>query len=357
MTNNHIWTIIMAGGIGSRLWPMAGTDNPKQFIDVLGTGKTMLQSTFERYAQLCTPDHIVIVTGEAYADRVRQQLPGLQPYQVLGEPLRRGTAPCIAYGASVIRQMDPDAVVVVTPSDHAIFGNDSFLADIRQAIRTVQEHDWIITLGAQPTRPDTSYGYIQRRDRVDGTDNLYRVITFTEKPPIEMARQFIASGEFFWNAGIFVWRMDVLEKAFADYLPRVAEAMLDLGPNATKPHLDEVYAQGESVSVDFGIMEKANNVYVMAASFGWSDVETWGTLYDASPHDANGNTLIGGNIFTYDTHNTVVNVPTGRTVVVEGLDGFVVCSTADTLLICRRSSEEKLFKFSTDVEMQKILKH
>ena len=257
--NKHLWCVIMAGGLGSRFWPVSRTDNPKQFIDVTGVGRSMLQLTFERYAQICPQQNIVIVTGKQYVGRVREQLPDLLPYQILAEPLRRNTAPCIAYAAAVISQIDPEATLIVSPSDHAIFHRDKFKADMMQAVKTVAEHDWIITLGAQPTRPDTSYGYIQfdEKPSLPGAANLHRVVTFTEKPPVEMARQFIASGEFFWNAGIFVWRLPVLRKAYEQHLPAIAESFFNLTADTDRPTLERVYSQSEAVSVDNGIMEKA----------------------------------------------------------------------------------------------------
>ena len=356
---NHLWCIIMAGGIGSRFWPISNVDNPKQFIDVTAVGKTMLQLTFRRFEQLCTREHIVIVTGEQYVERVREQLPDLLPYQVLGEPLRRNTAPCVAYAAAVIATMDPEATIIVSPSDHAIFKEKSFLRDMLQAVRTVQQHDWIITLGAQPVRPDTSYGYIQFHERssVEGADNLHPVVTFTEKPPVEMARQMIASGEFFWNAGIFVWRLTTLQEAYRRHLPAIAESFFSLSADTEAARLERVYSTCEAVSVDHGIMEKADNVYVLSASFGWSDVETWDSLYDVSPRDSKGNAVLSGKVFTYDTHNCIVIMPDdqGKTVVLEGLDGYIVVASKETLMVCRRSSEEQIFKFSSDVELNKLI--
>lgn len=357
--NKHIWTIIMAGGIGSRFWPISRTDNPKQFIDVTGVGQSMLQLTFERFEKICPRQNIIVVTGEKYVDRVREQLPGLMPYQVLAEPLRRNTAPCIAYAAAVIGQINPEATLIVTPSDHAIFQQEKFEANMMQAVATVQEHDWIITLGAQPVRPDTSYGYIQFRDEPSLPEaiNLHKVITFTEKPPVEMARQFIASGEFFWNAGIFVWTLPVLRKAYKTYLPNMADSFFDLGIDIPHEELERVYSQCESISVDNGIMEKADNVHVLAASFGWSDVETWDTLYEASLHDAQGNALLCGNVFTYDTRNTLVVMPDDqtKTIILEGLDGYIVAASDDTLMVCRRENEEKVFRFASDVELKKLI--
>jgi mannose-1-phosphate guanylyltransferase len=355
----HLWCIIMAGGIGSRFWPVSRTDNPKQFIDVTGVGQSMLQLTFHRFEKLCPRQNIVIVTGEQYADRVREQIPSLLPYQVLAEPLRRNTAPCVAYAASVIGQIDPDATLIVSPSDHAIFHEEKFLADLRQAVQTVAMNDWIITLGAHPVRPDTSYGYIQFRDEpsLPLAHNLHKVVTFTEKPPVEMARQFIASGEFFWNAGIFVWQLPVLRKAYQTFLPQIADAFFNLGLGTPWEELEQVYSQCEAISVDNGIMEKADNVHVLAASFGWSDVETWESLYDVFRHDANGNTVLGGNVFTYDTRNCLVVMPNeeDKTVVLEGLDGYIVAASSDTLMVCRRKNEEQIVKFASDVELKKLI--
>ena len=349
----------MAGGLGSRFWPVSDVDSPKQFLDVMGTGQTMLQSTFARYAEICPKENIVVVTGEQYADQVREQLPGLQDYQVLSEPLRRNTAPCVAYAAAVIAERDPEATLIVTPSDHAVFRQECFVADLKQAVETVQRHPWIVILGAQPVRPDTSYGYIQFRDNpsVPEAKDLHPVVTFTEKPPVEMARQFIASGEFFWNAGIFVWTLPVLRQAYEDHLPAIAESFLHPPINTLRSHLEEVYSQCEAISVDHGIMEKAGNVHVLAASFGWSDVETWDSLYDVSSHDHNGNAILSGNVFTYDTHNTLVIMPndSAKTVVLEGLDGYVVAASSDTLMVCRRQSGEQVFRFSSDVELKKLI--
>lgn len=356
---SHLWCIIMAGGLGSRFWPVSSVDCPKQFIDVIGVGRSMLQLTFERFERLCPRDHIVIVTGEQYVERVREQVPGLQPWQVLGEPLRRNTAPCIAYAASVIAHLDPEATLIVSPSDHAVFRQERFVNDLQQAVKTVQEHEWIITLGAQPVKPDTSYGYIQFREQpsLPEAHNLHKVITFTEKPPVEMARQFIASGEFFWNAGILVWTLPVLRKAYEQFLPAIAASFFDLTASTDHSTLEQVYSLCEAISVDNGIMEKAGNVHVLAASFGWSDVETWDSLYGVFHHDKDDNAVVNGEMLAYDTRNCVVIIPEGKTAVLEGLDGYIVAATDDTLMICRRKNEELVFKFASDVELKKLIEN
>ena len=350
----------MAGGLGSRFWPISTEDTPKQLIDVMGNGQSMLQTTFDRFTQICMHDHIVVVTGEQYYDKVREQLPNLEPWQVLAEPMRRNTAPCIAYAAAIVRERDAEATVIVSPSDHAIFRQDLFVADLKQAVAAAAHNDWIITLGVQPTHPDTSYGYIQFRETpsMPDCDNLHPVVTFTEKPPVEIARQMIASGEFFWNTGLLVWRLPVLLDAYRHYLPDVADLFFRLGSRSHPDDVEYVYSQSEAVSIDHGIMEKADNVHVLAASFGWSDVETWNTLYDASRHDANGNAILGNdNIFFYNTHNCVIAMPneSGKSIVVEGLDGYIVAADSNTLMICRRSSEDLVFKFASDVELKKLI--
>lgn len=354
MNQNDNYCIIMAGGLGSRFWPMSRLDNPKQFLDLLGTGETMIQSTFHRMEQVCPRDNIIIVTSGTMAGKIHRQIPGLKDYQVLSEPNRRNTAPCIAYAASVINQMNPEANIVVTPSDHAIFGNEKYIANISDALQMVNDHDWIITMGAHPTSPNTKYGYIQFSDEesVENHKDLHPVITFTEKPPLDMASQFIASGEFLWNAGIFVWRMPVLLEAYRRYLPSVAESFFKLTPQTKQADLENIYSSCESVSVDFGIMEKAENVHVMEAAFGWSDVETWEALYDTCPKDPHGNVLASGNIFTYDVKNTIIHMPKNKNVVVQGLDGYVITGNADTIMICRRDQTHRTLKFASDLEIE-----
>ncbi len=351
--NKNTYCIIMAGGYGSRFWPICKDDSPKQFIDILGTGQSMLQTTFERFACVCPRENIIIVTNRGYVERVREQIAGLLPYQVLGEPTRRNTAPCVAYAASVIRTMNPEANVIVTPSDHAIFGMEHFIHDMELALQVTETHDRIVTVGVRPTNPNVKYGYIQfSEESADSrATNLHKVITFTEKPPLEMARQFIATGEFFWNAGIFVWRLPTLQKAYEDFLPNIAASYFGLTASTSQAELDNLYALSEAISVDFGIMEHAENVYVMEASFGWSDVESWDSLYGIARHDENSNGVIMGRSLLYDVKNTVVHVPSNRTVVLQGLDGYIVAANEDTILVCRRDNEDCIVKYITDVEL------
>ncbi len=345
----------MAGGSGSRFWPLSKSDFPKQFIDIMGCGETMIQSTFRRCEQLCPRQNIIIVTSESSALHVRQQIPDLLDYQVLCEPMRRNTAPCIAYAAAVICQHNPNATVLVTPSDHAVFGQDKYIADMRSAIEIATQHDWIVTIGAQPTSPNAKYGYIQFSEDASLDDNsqLRKVITFTEKPPIEVARQFIASGEFYWNVGIFVWKMSILKQVYAKYLPGIAETFFTLSSGTSPEELESIYAVCDSISVDRGIMERADNVHVLGASFGWSDVESWAALYHTCERDNNNNVITSGNVFTYDVYNSVIHIPQDKTIVLQGLDGYIVTGSDDTIMVCRRDQENRLVKFSSDVEIQK----
>lgn len=354
MENNHRYCIIMAGGLGNHFWPMSRYDKPKQFIDLMGTGESMLQATYSRMQQICPKDNIIIVTSGSMAERVSMQIMGLKPYQLLCEPARRNTAPCIAYAASIIYERDPHASVVVVPSDHAIFGDKNYLGDLNKAFELVERHNWIITMGARPTSPNTKYGYIQfdERRKADADAALYPVVTFTEKPPVEMATQFIASGEFFWNAGIFVWSLSVLMEAYRQYLPAVAELFFELKENSTVEQLENVYASCESVSVDTGIMERADNVHVMEASFGWSDVETWEALYDTCSKDEKNNVVVSGNVFAYDTENCIVHMPQNKTIVLQGLDGYVVAGNTNYIFVCKRDQVHRAVKFASDVELR-----
>lgn len=347
----------MAGGFGSRFWPICQTNNPKQFIDILGTGESMLQATFRRFEKICPRENIIIVTNSLHASRVHEQIPGLQPYQVLSEPYRRNTAPCIAYAAAVISRRDPDANIIVTPSDHAVFDEVRFSQNIQQALSITAEHDYIITIGIRPTDPKTKYGYIQFCESPVRPDvpNLHKVVTFTEKPPIEMARQFISTGEFFWNAGIFVWNMQTLQKAYRTHLPDISRRIFSLKADSSPDVVERVYSLCDTISVDFGIMEHSENVYVLEASFPWSDVETWDLLFNTYPHDDNGNSIISGTVFSYDMKNSVVLAPSGKTFVLQGLDGYIVAANDNTTLVCRRDQEDRIVKFASDVELNQML--
>lgn len=356
--NPNNFCIIMAGGFGSRFWPMCSVNKPKQFIDLLGKGQSMIQDTFRRFESVCPRENIIIVTTKAHESTVRKQIPDLLDYQVLCEPFRRNTAPCIAYAASVINEINPNANVVVTPSDHAIFGEGDFNRNITDAIKMVDGHDWIVTLGARPINPNIKYGYIQFREgSLAGCGSkIHKVVTFVEKPPLEMACQFIDSGEFLWNAGIFVWRLPVLMEAFRKHLPQIADSFFGLNTDTPQKTLKDVYTQAPSISVDYGIIEKAANVYVMEAEFGWSDVETWESFYMARPKDESGNVIASGQVLSYDSHNCMVHLNPDKYAVIQGLDDYIVAAGPDTLLICRRDQEDQLMKFNSDIEMMKSKK-
>ncbi len=299
----------MAGGVGSRFWPLSRTSQPKQFIDILGTGETLIQQTFRRFKTICPKENIYIVTSDIYKEIVKSQIPELTDEQIICEPSRRNTAPCIAYANYKIQKVNPNANIVVSPSDHIILREDIFVEVINNALEESSKNDCLITLGIQPSRPDTGYGYIQFNDKnsSDTGRKIKKVKTFTEKPVLEMAKSFIESGDFLWNAGIFVWSLKSIMKAFEQYLPDVdsifKEGIHYYNSNREEDFIKNAYTICKNISIDYGVMEKANNVYVLAADFGWSDLGTWGSLYENRNKDANGNSIVGKNIMAYDTKN------------------------------------------------------
>lgn len=359
--NPNNFCIIMAGGFGSRFWPICSFSQPKQFIDLLGTGVSMIQETFRRFEAICPRENIIIVTLADHEDMVREQIPDLLDYQVLCEPFRRNTAPCVAYAAAIIYSINPNANIVVTPSDHAIFGEEAFANNILDAIRMADRYDRIVTIGVSPTTPDVKYGYIQFRQTNESLEGacsgvkIHKVITFMEKPPLEMAVQFIRSGEFLWNAGIFVWRLPVLMEAFHHYLPSIADSFFNLSIDTDSERLKKVYELADTISVDNGIIEKAENVYVMEAQFGWSDVETWNSLHLATEKDSAGNAVTSGHVVTYESHNCVVHLPADKYAIIHGLDDYIVAQGPDVLLICPRDQEEQLIKYGSDIELARRL--
>jgi len=349
----------MAGGVGSRFWPLSRSTRPKQFLDILGTGRTLIQQTYDRYSSFIPKENFLVVTSVSYKDLVLKQLPQLEENQVLLEPLRRNTAPCIAYAAYKIKIKNPDAKLVVAPSDHLILKEEEFVRQIKNGLEFVEDRDALLTLGIKPGRPETGYGYIQVKNKVKfkQLNNLHKVKTFTEKPDSEMAQIFVDSGEFFWNSGIFIWSLPSIIAAFDTHLPGISSLFangIKLYNTEDEVHfINKTYSECQGISVDYGIMEKAENVYVLTADFGWSDLGTWSSLYDNKDKDLNGNVLSGENVLTYDTSNCIVDVNNEKVAVLHGLDGYIVAESNDTLMICRKEDEQQIKQFVTDVRIQK----
>lgn len=349
----------MAGGVGTRFWPMSKVSRPKQFIDVLGIGKTLIRMTFERFEKICPVSQIYVVTNDIYKAQVLEQLPELKESQVLCETARRNTAPAVAYANYRIREENPDAIVIVAPSDHIILKEDEFVKDINIAVKAAAKNDWLLTLGIKPSRPDTGYGYIQFLDEKVYKEEplLKKVKTFTEKPNLEIAMSFVASGDFLWNSGIFIWPLKSIMDAFDKYLPDISN-LFEAGKNkyntaAEEKFIQDTYTVCKNISIDYGIMEKAENVYVLSVDFGWSDLGTWGSLYTIRDKDNNENAVVGNNVMLYDTQNCIVNVPKGKLVVLQGLDDYIVVEEDNTLLVCRKGDEQQIRQFVNDVKIEK----
>jgi mannose-1-phosphate guanylyltransferase len=343
----NVYCVIMAGGVGSRFWPESRGARPKQFLDILGVGKSFLRQTYERFVPLVPPENIIVVTGEEYRNLVAEQIPEISPSQILGEPLGRNTAPCIAYAAFSIRASDPDSVMIVTPADHLITGEEEFRRAINESVDFAATNDVLMTIGIQPTRPDTGYGYIQVEERCEG---ICKVRTFTEKSNAELAKIFVDSGEFFWNSGIFIWRTGAILNALSEHLGEVYElfaaAQDDFGTPRQGASVGRIYSETRNVSIDFGVLEHAHNVHVRCSNFGWSDVGTWNSLYENSPRDGHGNVAMG-EVRLNDVSGSLVRVPAGKLAVVEGLNDYIVVDTPDALLIWPRSGEQRIKQIVT----------
>lgn len=348
--NNHL--VIMAGGVGSRFWPMSTAEKPKQFIDVLGCGKTLLQLTVERFGDLVAPDNIWVVTNERYSDIVAEQLPDMPRQNILREPCRRNTAPCIAYVSWRIKSKDPKANIVVTPSDHIVINVQEFQRVIRQCMLFTADSDAIVTLGMKPNRPETGYGYIQADLSSSSLRNkeLFRVDSFREKPDLKTAQQYIQKSNYFWNAGIFIWNVSTIVNAFRVYQPKMAKIFESLmpifGTEDEQQIINEKFPQCENISVDYAIMEKADEIFVCPADFGWSDLGTWGSLQQQTARDLYGNAVIGNNVSLFDTRGCIIHTTQEKKVVIQGLDGYIVAEQNDTLLICKLSEEQRIKQFS-----------
>jgi mannose-1-phosphate guanylyltransferase len=348
--NKNLYVVLMAGGVGVRFWPYSRNSKPKQFLDVLGTGKTLLQSTFDRFAPLCPLENIFVVTHEEHADLVREQLPALSEQQVLAEPMRKNTAACIAYATYRIANINTDAVIVVSPADHLILREIEFQEVIRKAADQAKSQNKLITLGITPTRPETGYGYIQYH-----TEKSFakKVKTFTEKPELSLAKKFLESGDFVWNSGIFIWGVQAILKEMQEYLPEMAEVFDEirnkLGTPEEKEAIRTAYPQCKSISIDYGIMEKAKNVYVCLGNFTWSDLGSWGSIHEISSKDENNN-VVSANALTYETRNCIVKGSADKLIVVQGLNGYLIGEFGNVVIVCEKDKEEQFRRFVNDVK-------
>lgn len=354
MERENNYCVIMAGGIGSRFWPMSRTSFPKQFIDILGTGQTLIQQTFERLQKLAPKENIFIVTNALYKDLCLEQL-DIKEDRILCEPSRRNTAPCIAYANYRIAEENKEANIIVAPADHLILKELKFVEVMEKALDFTANNDALLTLGIKPSRPDTGYGYIQFDESSEG--EIKKVKTFTEKPNLELAKQFLESGDFSWNSGMFIWSLKSINKAFRELLPDIdslfQEHVDQLNTPNEKEALEKIYSVSKSVSIDYGIMEKASNVHVISADIGWSDLGTWGSIYTHLKHDENKNALVGKNIMMYDSEGCIVSVPNEKLVVLQGLKDYIVVESNDTLLVCKKEEEQKIKEFVTDIKLNK----
>lgn len=352
---NHNYVIIMAGGIGSRIWPFSRNNFPKQFHDLLGTGNSLLQHTIDRFKDFCPLENIYIVTNEAFKDIVYEQIPEIQENQILLEPEGRNTAPCIAYASYKIHKKDPNALIVVSPSDHLILKDQLFKERLNIAIDHVSKHDDILTLGITPNRPNTGYGYINFEH---APSQVLRVKQFTEKPDLETAKKFVEAGTYVWNAGIFIWKSKVIVDAFKKYLPEL-DTIFQQGndlyfTDKEQDFINSIYSQCPSISIDYGIMEKAENVFVVLSDIGWSDLGTWGSLYEVQEKDNHGN-VVEGNVKLYDCADNLIKMPKDKLVVMQGLSGYIVAEYQNVLMICSKENEQMVKDFVKDVSSNQFI--
>ncbi|MDE3144505.1 MAG: mannose-1-phosphate guanylyltransferase [Bacteroidota bacterium] len=354
--NKHHYVAIMAGGIGSRFWPKSRTSYPKQFLDILNTGKTLIQWTFERYAAFVPKENIFVVTSEEYSDIVAEQLPDIPKENIVAEPSRKNTAPCVAYISFKLLEKDPEASLIVAPSDHMILDGENFKKITTQALTFVDQKEAFITLGITPTYPNTGYGYIQFDSKIIA-DNIHKVKTFTEKPNLELAKTFVASGEFLWNGGIFVWKVKTVVNAFEKYQPEMFELFDSekekFNTAKEKEAIGKIYPQCTSVSIDYAIMEKADNVYVIPSSFGWSDLGTWNSAYENLDKDYLGNAVASDNVIVIDATKCMVSAPHDKLLLLQGLDDFIIVDTKDVLMICKKDKEQAIKEYVAEVKRSK----
>lgn len=351
--NNHHYVAIMAGGIGSRFWPMSRTRHPKQFLDILGTGKTLIQQTYERYCKAVPEENIYIITSQEYVPMVKKQLPQINDENILSEPYRKNTAPCIAYISFKLMKKDPKACLIAAPSDNLILETDEFVKTSHKALDFVEHLNAFVTLGVKPAYPNTGYGYIQH-DTLEAAPGIFKVKTFTEKPNLELAKTFIASGDFLWNSGIFFWKVKNILTAFEKYLPEIYEVFAaekdKFNTKEESAVIEEIYTQCTNISIDFGIMEKADNVFVIPASFGWSDLGTWNSAWENMEKDDLNNAIAGKKVLVIDAAKCMVHVPDNKLVVLQGLDDFIVVDSKDVLLICKKEKEQEIKDYVAEVK-------
>ncbi|GAB3828028.1 mannose-1-phosphate guanylyltransferase [Pontibacter rugosus] len=356
--DNNTYVVIMAGGIGSRFWPFSRTNYPKQFHDVLGIGESMLQMTANRFADICPPENVFVVTNKDYEALVKEQLPHLTDNQILLEPVGRNTAPCIAYASYKIAQLNPNAKLVVTPSDHVVLKQSVFTDVINEAVAAAAQDDILITLGITPSRPDTGYGYIQYID--EESTKIKKVKTFTEKPDLDLAKMFLDSGDFVWNSGIFIWSVQSILKAFQQHLSEISEIFDEgisfMNTAEEQNFITKAYSQCRNVSIDYGIMEKVDNVYVLLADIGWSDLGTWNSLYTINDKDDSGN-VVDGEVMLYDTKDCIIKTPKKHLVVVQGLEDYIVAEYDNVLMICKKTEEQKVKEFMADAKSKKGIEY
>jgi mannose-1-phosphate guanylyltransferase len=354
--NKHHYVAIMAGGIGSRFWPKSRTSYPKQFLDILNTGKSLIRWTYERYAAFIPNENIYIVTSDEYVSIVHEQLPELPIENILAEPSRKNTAPCVAYISYKLLQKDPEAALIVAPSDHMILDNEAFRNITNKALDFVTQIKSLVTLGIKPTHPNTGYGYIQH-ETIEAGDGIYKVKTFTEKPNLELAKTFLSSGDFLWNAGIFVWQVKNVMKAFEKYQPEMYELFDNEKANFNTPNeteaINRIYPLCTNVSIDFAIMEKADNVFVIPSSFGWSDLGTWNSAYDNLDKDYLGNAAASENVIVIDATKCMISAPHDKLVLIQGLDDCIIVDTKDVLMICKKEKEQAIKEYVAEVKRNK----
>jgi mannose-1-phosphate guanylyltransferase len=345
----------MAGGIGSRFWPLSSSNKPKQFLDILGSGETLIQQTFRRFKSVCPEENIIIVTNIDHKNLVIDQL-GVRPERILAEPFRRNTAPCIAYGTFLIMNENPDAVITVTPADHLIVNEEEFRKAINAGFDFSQKNDVLITLGIKPDKPETGYGYIQaeKEDLESGTVKVMKVKVFTEKPDLNLANKFINSGDFYWNSGIFIWNVKSIIKAFEKFLPDISSVFNEgkslLGTTDENDFIYKIYSAIRSISIDYGVLEKADNVYVLNAEMGWSDLGTWSSLYVHTTVDDNENAIVCGKAFSYNCKGNLISIKPGKVALLQGLNEYIVVNTDDALLIIRKDEEQKIKQYLEDIK-------